>query len=184
MVVTSPAHALTAASPGHCAVQSRQATQISNSASLISPAGLKLAAAIQRHPQYLLYLQKRAGSWSSKGKPRDPGDGCTVKVSFADGIRRAFTAHWDSTVFPMTVRHLQPLSFGLIAAKSSKSKQAQESHTHTQTNRGQGGECLMTHTCSSTTARQVLQAPFGDTCALTSLQTAHSYLTTGEKNLH
>lgn len=39
----------------------------------------------------------------------------------------------------------------------------------------------MTHTCSSTTARQVLQTPLGGTCALTSLHTAQTHLSTGEK---
>lgn len=129
--ITSPARVPTGASPRDHAVQSRRAIQTSYLASLASPTGLKLAAAIQRHPQYLQYLRKRAGSWSGKGKPGDPRGRCTVKVSFADGIHRALTAtHWDPAVFPMTVRHLQPLSFGLIAAKASKSKQAQESYTH------------------------------------------------------
>lgn len=180
MVVTSLAWISTAASPRHRAAQSRQATQISNSASLISPARLKTAATIQRHPQYLQYLQKGAGSWSSKGMPRHPRDGCTVKVNFADGMHQALTVHWDPAAF-LDDRHLQPVSFGLIAAKASKSKKAQESHTHTQNKPVCVGKHLMTHSCSSTTAQQVLQAPFGGTRALTSLQTARSYLTTGKK---
>lgn len=80
------------------------------------------------------------------------------------------------------VWHLQAPSLVLITAKASESKQAQKhTHTHPQPRAVCGGKCLMTHTCSSTIAWQVLQAPLGGTCALTSLQTAQSYLRTGEK---
>lgn len=88
-----------------------------------------------------------------------------TQVSFADGIPQVLTAHRDPAVFLMIIGHLQQLSFGLIPAKASKSKQDQQSHTHTQNKPMCGGKCLMTHTCSSKTARQALQAPFGGTCA-------------------
>lgn len=46
-------------------LQPRQVSQISNWAPL-SPAGLKLAAAMQRHPQYLQYLQKELAAGQVK----------------------------------------------------------------------------------------------------------------------